>query len=663
MKKPKPIPIHMIPEAKNVEIVGDVYVGATVRGSYTYESNGAGNEGLSEFFWHINGKPLLEEGQLDLKLHAADGGKYLQFSVIPVASDGTKGIEHFSATYEIRSGFQNISDEENEWCFLKQRGNFSFHVPEPSDRLFVSTGGVFALLHPPTGDMHLEGQRGWGLPVPAEIINFLKNNKAVKLFSSEVSFAALVPVGSSNQLLCWGDTVPLTLPPLRGIKSVYSTRSAFAVIYENPVGNSNRIAAIGPVGRAVSTVPDEIQAELLWDAPKAIYAADDAFAVLTQNGKVHAWGNFANGGGLHAAAIDRLKSMFIVRIVACATGFCAIADDGDFVTWGNAMISNVPIDRYEAILNDGGVGSVIAAENAFCAITKNRRRAVSWGTAAEGGTMSASALALASRGNIVLCRANRWAFLMANASGEAEAWGAALYGGAPLTAAVKSEIKAAFTIKKSAKDSCAFPGYPERPTHKGEVPRRHGNVTSRAIILEGNLSLYATDVSFFLLSRHDDGRTHAIVLHGYATHGAVMSGALRQTLMASLIRDVYCTNGAYGVIVTQGGTEGAVHVWGATLAMEDAGEIPPELAEHVRSGVVELYSIKRFPYVRRPDPPPPPPRPPPPPPPRPPQPVWPPPTPPHIDPSFAARRTDGTYVLWGGNVRNQYFDPGAEDKK
>lgn len=117
------------------------------------------------------------------------------------------------------------------------------------------------------------------------------------------------------------------------------------------------------------------------------------------------------------------------------------------------------------------------------------------------------------------------------------------------------------------------------------------------------------------------------------------------------------------MIVTQGGTEGAVHVWGATLAMEDAGEIPPELAEHVRSGVVELYSIKRFPYVRRPDPPPPPPRPPPPPPPRPPQPVWPPPTPPHIDPSFAARRTDGTYVLWGGNVRNQYFDPGAEDKK
>ena len=31
------------------------------------------------------------------------------------------------------------------------------------------------------------------------------------------------------------------------------------------------------------------------------------------------------------------------------------------------------------------------------------------------------------------------------------------------------------------------------------------------------------------------------------------------------------------------------------------------------------------------------------------------------DPSFAARRTDGTYALWGGNVRNQLFDPRNHD--
>ena len=107
--------------------------------------------------------------------------------------------------------------------------------------------------------------------------------------------------------------------------------------------------------------------------------------------------------------------------------------------------------------------------------------------------------------------------------------------------------------------------------------------------------------------------------------------------MASKITGVYSTNGAYGVVATQGGVYGAVIVWGATLAMEDAGEIPPippELAGYLSRDVVELYSIKRYPFYQVP-----------------------PPTPPHNDPSFAARRRDGSYVLWGGNVNNQYYKP------
>jgi hypothetical protein len=104
--------------------------------------------------------------------------------------------------------------------------------------------------------------------------------------------------------------------------------------------------------------------------------------------------------------------------------------------------------------------------------------------------------------------------------------------------------------------------------------------------------------------------------------------------MASRITGVYCTNGAYGVVATQGSVYGAVIVWGATLAMEDAGEIPPELAQYLSDEVVELYSIKRYPFYQAP-----------------------PPNPPPIDPSFAARRQDGSYVLWGGNVKNQYYKP------
>lgn len=628
----------LTPEATEVQVVGDVYVGATVHGFYVYGNNGSGPEGLSRFYWHINGERLSEEGQLDLKLRPSDANKYLQFSVVPVATGGAEGVERFSASYKISTGFQNISDEENEWCYLKQRGNFSFHVPEPSDRIFVSTGGVFGLLEPRSGNVYFEGQQNWGLPVPPEIENFLKNNKAVRLFASEFNFAALVPLGSSNQLLCWGRTIPIVLPHLQGIRSVYSTRSAFAVIYSNPEPGADAIAAIGPVNNPVSSVPPEIQRSLWFDRPKAIYAADDAFTVLTENGRVYAWGRPENGGTIPANVRVQLNSMFITRVVATAISFCAITEDGDIAVWGSATGGgSIPADRLERILDDGGAGSVIAATSAFCAITKDKRKAVSWGRPAEGGDMSASAATLAARGNIVLCRSNRWAFLMANTSGQAEAWGAAQYGGAPLTATTKSQFKAAFNGAK------AIPGYPERLPQKGIAQRQRRDVSSSAIIVDGNLRLYANDVSFFLLSTHNDGRTNALVLHGLTTHGGSMSQALRQTLMASLIRDVYCTNGAYGVITTQGGTEGAVSVWGATLRMEDAGEIPPELAEYLRRGVVELYSIKRFPYVQLPPPPPP--------------------IPPQQDPSFAARLSNGTYVLWGGNVSNQHFDPHGKARK
>ena len=130
-------------------------------------------------------------------------------------------------------------------------------------------------------------------------------------------------------------------------------------------------------------------------------------------------------------------------------------------------------------------------------------------------------------------------------------------------------------------------------------------------------------------------RTLAVVVWGMRTHGGVITAAQREQLMSNQINDVWCTNGAYGVVLSRGSIYGSVIVWGATLAMEDAGEIPPELAQYLTQGVVELYSIKRYPFYEQIVPP----------------------VPPHIDPSFAARLEDGRCVLWGGNVVNQILDP------
>ena len=614
-----------IPIASGVLIMGEVVIGSVVRGSYRYENTDENPEAASRYQWYLNDTPIpAPEGvAIDLRVKLEYAGKRLKFSVIPVAASGETGVETFSSEKLVESGFQGISLEENENSYLKQYGNFSFHVPEPSGRIFVSTGGAFGLIDPETQSLYFQGQAGWGLPVPASIINFLQNNPAAKLFSTERDFAALVNVQGGNQLLVWGANIPANISvKLTDIKSVYSNRECFAFIYKNVTGNADRIGAIGRQGSG-NVIAPEIQSKLWFDEPVAIYATQNAFAVRTTGGKVYAWGNQANGGLINPTVRALLDGVFVERIIAAANAFCAIGTHGEIVTWGVADSGGaIPSAQLDSIFSDGGVASVTASTTAFCAITRSRRKAVSWGRVAEGGLMSASASLLALQGDVIVCKANRWSFCIINSRGQAEAWGAPRYGGASLTQTVKRNIK------RAVKQAGAL--------HYVSDAR----LGSRIITVDGILSLYSNDVAFFLLSQHENGRTNEVVVWGMNTHGGAMSSATRQALLASLVTGVYSTNGAFGVVATQGGVYGAVIVWGATLAMEDAGEIPPvppDLAGYLSRDVVELYSIKRFPYVEYPPPPPP--------------------IPPHTDPSFAARRRDGSYVLWGGNVVNQYYKP------
>ena len=614
--------ITAAPVASNVIIIGEAIIGGVIRGSYVYENVDENPEGASVYLWYLDNTPIAgpEGSIIDLRVKHEYEGRSLVFSVTPVASSGEIGQQVRSDAKVVSSDFQGISREENENSYLQQIGNFGFHEAEPYDRVFVSTGGAFGLIDPATRDIFFEGQEGWGLPVPPGIINFLKNSPAVRLYSTEKDFGALVKVGSGNQLLVWGANIPTNISvKLTDIASVYSNRECFAFIYKDATGNADRIGAVGRAG-AGDVIPPAIQSALWFDNPVAIHATQNAFAVRTEKGKVYAWGNQANGGHIDSATRQKLDGIVVERIIAAATAYCAIGTNGEIVTWGVAANGgNLPANVEAAIIRDGGINSVTAATTAFCAITKNSRMAVSWGLSGEGGVMSASAAQIAGRGGVILCKATRWAFCIVTERGEAEAWGATLYGGASITATTRSEIAEALN------DTHPEPASPQ------------GRVGARAITVPGIVSLYSNDVSYFLLSQHEDGRTRAVVVWGMNTHGGAMSTGVRQSLMASKIGGVYCTNGAYGVIATQGPVYGAVIVWGATLAMEDAGEIPPELAPYLDHDVIELYSIKRFPYVTFP--PPPPPR----------------PTP--IDPSFAARCRDGSYPLWGGNVVNQRYVP------
>jgi len=641
--------VNAAPVAEDVIILGEPIVGGTLIGSYKYRNASENPEGNSRYQWLVDGAEAAIT--LDLLVTSAYQGKSIVFTVTPEAVSGEIGATVASAAKLVIAGFQNITDEENENSFMKQHGNFSFYRPEPSDRIFVSTGGAFSLIDGPTQSVHVRGQNDYGAVVPESIKSYLINNPATVLFSTERDFAALVPLGRQNQLLAWGIDIPANadLSKLRNIRSVSANGNAFAFIYNALTSENRWLGAIGHVSNG-GVVPDSVHLRLVTDPPVAIYSAFQAFAVLTTAGKVYAWGNAADGGTISASAQALLDRMVVKRIIANMSAFCAIGADGEIVTWGNVGNGGViPADRLETILDQGGVKSVIAARAAFCAITKGRAKAVSWGDAELGGNMNASAAGLATRGNIVLCKAATWAFTMINASGQAEAWGVANSGGTiPTNKASDSHVvDVAATFCPSVKDSIesyfqsAIINSIAGAVDDNQLQEKADafsdelkTVSSRIVIGDGVVTAYGNDSSFFMMAQDEDGYTNDLWVWGQANGGGAMGNDIRQSLMASRIRSVYCTNGAYGVIVAQGNVEGAVLVWGATLAQLDAGEIPkvpPEIAQFLRSGIIEMYSIKRSPPVR--------------------------PTPVRVDPSFAARHISGAYVLWGGNVDNHVFTP------
>ncbi|MBV4476853.1 RCC1 domain-containing protein [Pseudomonas botevensis] len=620
--------VEAIPTVKQVAVMGEPLVGGTVSGSYLYENPDENPEGASVFRWYKGGADgSVIANTLDLTLTAEHSGISLVFSVTPVAASGEQGVETFSDPVEvIRDGFQNISDEESENSFLKQRGQFAFHAEEPKDRVFTSTAGAFALKNRLTQNVMVVGTQAFGGTVPPELVTYLQNNPAITMFSTQNSFGALVPVLGHNQLLVWGPGIPAALPNLQDIRSVYSNGSSLAFIYEDPAPGENTIGAVGTAATG-GEVPVEIQNKLMFDRPRAIYATLDAFAVLTEAGRVYVWGAAANGGSIPVDIQTQLNSMKVQRIVASRTAFCAVTASGEIIGWGANGV--IPAAALEKIYDDDGALNVIANDSAFVTITKGRRKAVTWGLAAHGGTMSEYAASLAARGNLALCTAAPWAMCLINESGQAAAWGSAAHGGGDIPAqgqdaeAVDLPLNAQALLEHADVETQIEAMFSNARFSKSLQSR----VGSRVTLLDGEeIQLVRNDGSFVLLSRHPDGRTKNVVAWGVAAAGGTIPGDVKQTLMASRIRKIFSSNGAYAALVDQGMTEGVVVAWGR--ATQDGGTIPDALRSALSGGVVELYTIQAMPVPNG-----------------------------TAAAAFAARKSNNKYVTWGAHVKNEEFDP------
>ncbi|MBJ2234536.1 hypothetical protein JFT61_06845 [Pseudomonas fluorescens] len=652
-----------VPIATHVTIIGENMPGGTVRGSYKYNATGGeAEEGRSLYRWYVGEAPGPLTKNLDLTITQGMIGQQVRFAVTPVSASGVSGNEVYSQVKTIVSGYQNISEEESNSSFIKQYGAFSLYRNEPNDRIVNSTSGAFAWMSGTTQSIFVKGRNDSGGIPPAEIAQYLNNNPATRMFSTAKDFAALVPVvGTANQLLLWGQNIgpiPHDLD-LSNIKYVYCNESAIAWIYDNPPPGKNRIGAFGSVANG-GGVPDDIQKFLFFDQPKAIYSTAAAFAVLTESGRVYAWGSPAAGGTFDQNKRKELDQINVIRIVSTAGAFCAIGAVriGDptvstVVTWGPANSGGaISAADLEKILDGEGAQHVVANRDSFVVITKRRATALSWG-GPYGGVMSEEARILAARGYIVMCASTAYAFCIVNDGGGIAAWGVNGMGGNTPTAEGTADSEESFAVV-DAGEVLEASGAKERvravfeKLQVANVNPQRSHTSDTACVCHsigkqrvslthlvtqlGDVTLSSNDSSFFLSSKGNGGVTIDLITWGHAGYGGAMPSATRQVLMASQITDVYCTNGAYAMITNQGGVTGAVVAFGANNAQQEAGQIPDLLQPHLRAQIKELYSIQQMPPYN-----------------------------PNIgrQGAFSARLGNDTWVNWGGTllIPNEHIDP------
>ena len=647
------------PTATSVTIVGEPRPGGTLDGAYLYKGSGdEAEEGRSVCRWYLNEEPGLKSELFSFPINETMVGKTLRFAVTPVSKTGVEGDEFYSPIIEIVRGYQNISESDSENSFIRQHGNFAMYNSGPTDRVVVATSAAFALTSGKVQSVIVKGRNDAGGVVPPEIAQYLKNNPATRMFSTAISFAAVVPTfNDMNYLFVWGGGVGVIPPGLNmsNIKSVYSNRSALAWIYDNPPPGVNTIGAVG-AANAGGVVPDAIQSKLFFDKPRAIYSTLDAFVVLTQGNRVYAWGNPSSGGLIPAATQAVLNQIDITRIVCTASAVCVIGTErfGDpsiqtIATWGasNSGGSTDP-GLIEEILDQDGVTDVVANRDSFVAMTKRRSKVVAWG-GAHGGMMSEAAKQLSARGNIVMCASSAYAHCIVNKAGEMAAWGAISMGGTTPVSGNKSEklIDAGKALEASGvkdrvrtlfKTLKVDDWYEQRLENGGvECDCQGANIARPRLsylkTASGDIRISSNEVSFLLTSRGTSGETIDVIPWGLAGFGGDIPSATRQVLMASKIQKVYSTNGAYAVICQQGLVRGVLVTFGGTNAQQEAGQVPESLKPHLSSGIDEVYAISQLPPYT--------------------------PSSTRSPAAFAARLSNGLLGVWGGNslVTNEILNP------
>lgn len=498
-----------------------------------------------------------------------DGEFNVTYTVMDAASNVNESLP-LDVKY-VTSSFQGVSLEDNANSFVKQWGTFNFYNSTPGSRKFVSNSGAIAIYDKAKDKFILEGDLNYGGFYSEYVKTLLETFPVTQMYSTQADFGALLDMGGGGGLFVpWGPNVngeTDIVGKFNNVESVYANKNCFVLLHKTPYQNKYWLTPLGNKDTG-GDIPAELHLTLLSDKPVAVYSTYHAFAVLTTSGKVYTWGKEDEGGLIDAETASEMDTVKITNICATSRAFCAYTADGDFYSWGASDFGgNIPDDVIDKVYEDGGVQSVIAANSAFCAITKNTAKVLAWGDPKYGGEISESALKITERGGVIACTAGNTAFSVVNKRNNIVSWGSVEYSG---------------NIKP--KDDSNWKCQPISNKISSFVQNDDGSM----------LNLQANDSSFFLITQDSSGKTtEAIAWGDEETGGGGLSGFLQQIILYSQVYQIVSTNGAFCIVARLSDERyGLVVPWGRQA--DDIGAAPSTMSDRLEGGDI-VYPASSMP--------------------------------------------------------------------
>ncbi|VVE70212.1 hypothetical protein PAN31117_03593 [Pandoraea anapnoica] len=368
-------------------------------------------------------------------------------SILPVHFAGT-GTESASTTGAAAFGALLKDSNPYAWGHKSWGANIENNYIGMNGFVEISTTPSSMAARQSGGTVFVWGQAGTGgevTPLPTNVRRVIGNAGA---FAGILNTGSLTAWGSANH----GGTLSNAARLVRDAHTLSSTGNAFCVRrvggelvtwgpsshggelppglenekFKSVMGNFMAFCALRENGRLAAWHNKDYGGELSEEAAAANNVASlasataRAFAVLTTDRKVIAWGPQSHGGVVTDAV--RLTTDF-VEIVATWGAFCGRRANGRLLHWGDPLRGN---DFPPAYANLDFI-QVVGTARAFAGLLRDGS-VLSWGDANFGGNSSVVAPRLV---NVRAVYANSEAFAAIRDDGEVVTWGIPNGGGTP----------------------------------------------------------------------------------------------------------------------------------------------------------------------------------------------------------------------------------------